>query len=673
MLNAAANMKSIGEPTRDARSQSSIFGSAGGLAQSITAQARFRISVYPIICADMPDAAMGIASCLSYLLEQYRDIKVYRCFAKIDPADEGAEITEADYQFSISDWELEGLDDNIALSGKLEKTDGGFQLRLFMDLSLLDNQETAELVFDFGALYELINSLPRIASTILETLAGSPSHQLVISYPALTADFAETNALLEIVFGWNLDLYLYLWDMDWDEDEILAQFDDIIDTFRSRENGFAFWCLGMMAKQVMQIRLETIGNVIVPLLNQSLDANDQYPHGAAALAMGLSALGYADRAVQLLERYTWTDAADASTWNTLIDVYLGGGQMAEAIDANQRALEKGVEHPALYWRYAQMLMMSETHDWYIEDVLLIDPDEIDEEEQVPCEIINALKRLLALNSENLNALQLALTYMIEVNDEELWEYFARLVQNERAAPYVSNIIERLIDLEDLEPAYEMLQEQINKSPAEPYPCLYLAQLALVDGDSELAKTSIASCRQCLVQPDDDLELELQHLELSAALPGFEQRFAEIKVMLNAKRHVSDRDVEFLEEALEIAPRIIDLYITLSRCYRVWRDLEAALEVLAEAEQAAGEHPRIVQGMVEILWHTNQNDQAIEKLNAALGSFPNDVHLLAQMANYLIDHEQLEDARPYIERAESIAPSHREVWRLRQRIALKLAN
>ena len=672
MLNAAEKMKSIGEQVRGAAPSSSLFGSGAELAQSVVTGERFRISVYPLVCAAMPEKAMGIAACLSYLLEQYGDIKVYRCFAKIGDDDDDSEIAPDDYQFTMTDWEFEGLDDNIALSGELEPRDVGFRLQFLIDLTLLGHEDGARLEFDFATLHELINALPPIAAQIAALLSGGPSHQLVISYPPLSADALDIERLLEIVFDWNLDLYLYLWGADWDDDDVLAQFNEAIDAFRQLQNGFAFWCLGMMAKQVMQNGLEAIGDIIAPRLNQALDDQRRYPHGAAALATGLAAFGYADRAIQLLEGYPLADV-DASIWHTLIDLYLGGGHLAEAIDANQRALEHGLEHPALYWRYAQMLMMAETNDWFVEDVLLIDPDEIDEDEQIVFEIIQALKRLLAITPGNLSALQLALTYMIEADDEELWEYFARLAQNDRGGQAASDIIERLIDLDDLDPAFEILQDQINKDPAEPYGYVYLAQLALVDGNSELAKTSIASCRQALAQPDHELELELQRLELSAARPDFEQRFAEIKVMLDAKRHVSDADVEFLEEALETAPLLIDLYIVLSRSYRSWNDIETAFEVLADAEEAAGEHPRITQGMAEILWRRNQHDQAAEKLNAALQRFPNDIYLLAQMANYLIENEQMDDARQYIERAESIAPSHGEVWKLRQLIARKLAD
>ena len=671
MLNAAEKMKSIGVQVRSAAPSSSLFGSGAELAQSVATRERFRITVYPLVCAAMPENAMGIAACLSYLLEQYGDIKVYRCFAKIDDDDSG-DITPADYQFTMDDWEFEGLDDNVALSGELAQTEAGFRLQFVVDLTLLGNADAVKLAFDFGTARELINALPSIAAETAAVLLGAPLSQPVIHYPPLAADSADIETALEIVFDWNLDLYLYVWGADWDDDDVLAQFNEAIDVFRRLQNGFAFWCLGMMAKQVMQTGLDDIGSVIVPFANPSIDADRQYPHGAAALAAGLAAFGYADRAIQLLEGYPLANV-DASIWHTLTDLYLGAGRMAEAIDANQRALEHGLEHPALYWRYAQMLMMSETNGWFIEDVLLIDPDEIDEDDQIAFEIIQSLKRLLAIDRGNLNALQLALTYMIEADDEELWEYFARLAQDDRGGQAASDIIERLIDMDDIDPAFEILQEQISKEPAEPYAYIYLAQLAIADGNSELAKTSIASCRQSLAQPDRDLEVELQRLELSAALADFEQRFAEIKVMLDAKRHVSDADVEFLEEALETAPLVIDLYIVLSRCYRSWNDIEAAFEVLADAEAAIGEHPRTAQGMAEILWRRNQHDQAVEKLNAALQSFPNDIYLLAQMANCLIEHEQLGDARQYIERAESIAPSHGEVWKLRQLIARKLAD
>ena len=132
MSNAAARMITLGNPPESAQASSSIFGSAAGLASSIERGERFRLAVYPIISESMPDVAMGIASCLCYLLEQYHDIRAYRCFAKIDADDDGDEISSDDYQFSPDQWELIGLDDNIVVQGQLSDSEAGLELALLL-------------------------------------------------------------------------------------------------------------------------------------------------------------------------------------------------------------------------------------------------------------------------------------------------------------------------------------------------------------------------------------------------------------------------------------------------------------------------------------------------------------------------------------------------------------
>ena len=76
--------------------------------------------------------------------------------------------------------------------------------------------------------------------------------------------------------------------------------------------------------------------------------------------------------------------------------------------------------------------------------------------------------------------------------------------------------------------------------------------------------------------------------------------------------------------------------------------------------------------MQILWERNEREEAVSKLNAALERFPRDVYLLAQMANCLIENNQFDDARQYITRAETIAPSHRAIWQVRQLVARKMA-
>ena len=158
----------------------------------------------------------------------------------------------------------------------------------------------------------------------------------------------------------------------------------------------------------------------------------------------------------------------------------------------------------------------------------------------------------------------------------------------------------------------------------------------------------------------------------ARQPGHEARFAEIRVMLSANRVISERDVDALEEAIGIAPKLVDNYLLLARCYQSWKDRESALKTLNDALQHVGEHPRISQSLAQMQWRGGDRQAAIDALNRSLADFPNDVGLLAQLAAFLLENGQTDDARAYIARAESIAPSHQAVWQLRRLVADSLS-
>ncbi|MCY4018358.1 MAG: hypothetical protein OXG39_03025 [Chloroflexi bacterium] len=665
-------MKSIGRRAAPGPSGSSIFGSTAILSDTINTEEPFRIAVYPIISDTMPDLAMGIASCLCYLLEQWPGVKVYRCFVKIEADEEDNDITSDDYQFSPADWELDGLDDNLVLYGSATFHETAAQLQLHADASMVNAEADSVLTFNYQSVPELIEALPTVAAEIVSNLFDQEPLHLVIDYPKVEQKSAALQSMLEDLFAWNLDLYLSHWGVEWPADEIESQFLSLAGICREIGTDFTLWCLGMTCQQIMQLGLEELGEVIVPLIDRAFGDEGTAAQGRALAALGLSRLGHVDPALTTLEELA-ANSAEPSVWHTLIEVTLDAGRAWEAIDVCQRALETGVQHPALYWKYAELLIMSEANNWLIEDVLFVDPDEIDESDQIPCEIVGALKTLLETQPDHLQALQLALMYMVDVEDLELWDYFEQLVKRDDNSTYVGEIIERLADTESLTPAYQILQNAIVEPVRNPYLYANLAQLAIVDGNPQMAKEQLQECRRVTETIDDELELELQRLELSADRPGFEGSFAEIKVLLNAKRSIRESDAELLEEAIEIAPRMIDLYVTLSRCYLSWQDKDSAIEVLSEAKNRAGNHPRIVLGMAQIQWTLVMRDEAILTLNAGIAEFPNDVSLLAQTASYLIENGQLDDAKQFVERAESIAPSHGALIQLRRFIAANMSS
>ena len=666
---AAERMRALGQQPAEASAPTSIFGSAAGLAQTIQADEKYRLSMYPFICAERPEVALGVAACLGYLLEQYQDMRVYRCFAMIDGAGENAEITAADYQFSAADWTLDGLADNVIMQGELQRAAHSYALRLEIDDSLSSSDfESETMSHRFDSLAGLVSALPAIAADIYDALTGDVNTRSIIEYDAFEADEIELEGLLEAVFGWNLDVYLYFWEVEWNRADIQDQFREGVDWANKMPGEFAYWILGMMAKQVMQAGMGEIGEHVLPLLGEAFSDAKHAAPGAAAAALGLSRLGQATQATAFLQ--PWASArVPASVWGALIDIQLDSGRVDYAVDVAQRALESGLQHPSLYWQYAQLLMAAEVNSWDVDDVLLLDPDEYDEEDHITVEIANALKLYIDARRDDLGALQLALLYMIDAADDEVWISFERLLQSDEDGVFCGEVVDRLIELDDYDRAYDVLE---NHRDSNPYAYVYLAQLASADSDSALSAEYVAACRASLAEIDDSLELELQRVGLRASLPSFDAQYAEIKVALSANRPVAEVQVEALEQAIELAPRLIDLHLLLSACYGSWRDDESALEVLHEAEERAGPDPQIDLGIAQVLWSRKERSEAVSRINSALERFPNDVYLLAQLAAYLIENDQYEDAREYLALAETIAPSHRAIWQVRRLIAQKMA-
>ena len=672
MRSVAKKISSIGKSTQNVNSSSSIFGSAGSLSQSIQSTTSYRIGFYPFVSKEQPEMSMGIASCLCYLLEQYQHLEVYRVFAKIE-LDDDDEISIEDSQFTPDDWEFDGLDNNITISGYIDHNDSTYSLSILVENSFSDDSEDIRLNYEFSSLIELLNQLPGIAESIVSELKEKDSKELIISYNELGSDTESITELLHSIFDWNLDLYLYLWDVDWEDEQIESQFNEILDLSQKLDNhSFAIWCISMIAKQVMQIGLDAVGDVIVPLIDKVYEIDEDGKISLVLLSRGLVNLGYTEQAISLIEQYTAKDSTDLSVWMTLIDIYSQVGQIGKAIDTVQQAIETGIEDEGLYWRYSSLLSIAQDKDWFVEDLLLIDPDEFDEAEQIIQEIIATLENILILNPNNLHVLYSLMSYLIDTESDDMWAYFEKLVKIDTSSHYTRSIIDLMYKIVDLKPGFDILNEYMESNPENLVSYLNLAQLAVVDQNTDLALQYLKSCEELISSERNDLEVEIQRLKLSAIYLDFDQQYSEIKVILNAGRTVSEQDVEFLESAIEIAPTYGELYVTLTHCYLNWKDTEAALEVITEAQNNIGNHPRIVQTLAKILWEKGKKELAFNHLNDSLRQYPNDIQLLIQIANYLIENNQLNDSKPFLERAEIIAPSHPGLWQLRKEIGERLA-
>lgn len=669
MKHVAEKFKAVGKVAKQTNNSSSIFGSAGSLAQSIDAKVTYYIGFYPIIDKKNPELAMGIASCLCYLLEQYTDVEVFRVFAKID-TDGNEEIDIEDSQFRASDWEFDGLDDNVLIYGYLEEDNSNYTLKLILDNSLLEESEEVEYSYQYTGLSLMLNDLPRIAEEITHEMKIETESELIISYEPLDSSVQFLSEVLAGMFYWNLDLYLHLWDVEWEDHEIEAQFHEMLALCKKVNHPFAIWCVSMMAKHVMQVGLDTIGDVIVPLIDRVFEQDQNGMISVVVLSRGLVNLGYTEEAISLMEKNTLKESKNALVWLTLSETYMHGNQFNKAIDTNQRAIEIGIQDERLFWSYVQLLILAENNDWFVEQLLLVDPDEVDEADQIDQEIILALESIIDINPDSIWALYTLLPYLIDINSEDVWGYFKQLVMMDKTSHYTRNIIDHMYELDDLSSGFEILNEYAELNMENPASFLNLAQLAIIDENTVLAQKHLEMCDRFLPEHGEVIEIEIQRLKLSVNFPNFEQEYSEIKMILDSKHTITEHNIEFLEEAIEIAPKFGDLYVTLALCYLSWKDIDTAQEVLNDAQEKIGKHPLIIQTMAQVLWDKGERDSSFEQLNEGLKYYPNDIPLLTQIAGYLIENDQLIDSKPFIERAEIIAPSHPLLWNLRKLIADK---
>lgn len=667
MKDVAEKFKSIGQEVRSSQSSSSLFGDTN-LSRSISVQTT-RIGFYPIICEDHADIAMGIASCLAYLLDQYNEFRVYRVFSKIEDTNDDSEITEEDYQFTLDNWEFAGLDDNVTLFGSMLIDDHQIKLNIHLDMNLTEEQETTTLDFVYSDLTSLTSNLPEIALQIVNKISDKPRTELIITYKdvdKLSESYLKTT--LENVFYWNLDLYLYLWGVEWSDEDILSQYREMIELCKSANNEFVVWCVSMMARQVMQIGLDVVGDVIVPILGDVTACDTYSDISRATLSMSLTNMGYITQAVDMIEGCSKSENTRLELWSSIISVYLKANQFQKALENNQLAIELGFNDYRLYWTYHQLLSFAESNDIFVEELLLVDPEDkdINEDEEVIYEIIEALKSGLKSQANNKTLLYTLLKYLVEVEHEDLWTYFAQLVNSDISNHQVRDIIDSFYDLADLTHAFEIIENYKTNHPQQVNAYLYMAQLELVAGESSVARELLEEAIK-LVNSEDNTYIEIQHLLLSASFENFESRYSDVLVMLDANKNVPENDVDLLESALEIAPKFADIYVTLARCYLQWDDTETATEVLDDGQENIGKHPRISQLSAQINWKRGKQELALTQLNEALEETPNDIALLAQTARFLIENQQFEDSKRYIERAETIAPSHPEIWNLRKLI------
>lgn len=672
----ARKLINIDEKQTQANADSTIFGSIGTLASSIGSRPPYRIGMWPCSSSETHhQQAMGVWVTLSFLLERWQDIQVYRLFAQVDEDPSGFEWSLENTAFTPDDWALDDLDENIAIWGELTHDEQGVTLTVFLENDLdEDTDDTDSLVLEEENLAALLNALPKFAQDLADKIGAERLDETQPVYAEIveinSTDFAELG---KSVTAWQGYLLAHLAGFDWEDDDIEAVFDDVLLAAKDLGTPFAPWLIGQSIRQIMRPGWTLIGDLIVEQADTVIKTFPDSVYPALYMGEGLFALGYAQQSYDRLRTSADMQPNNVAVWIKLAELYVRGGRLLEAIDAIQTSIENDATSPLLYRLYGNVLQLAERYGEAVTAYILIDIQEVNEDDYILFETIAAYDKVLETEPDDLRALHAQISQLIYLayeEDERLWDRFERLLALDTTGERVRDVIDSFYDVPDVSPARDALEQKMAREGERIDLYINLASLHLVQDEGDEALPYLEKAK-ALASNDQQLA-EVERLMLMANDPEFEQRFSEIVAILDAGNSANAGNVDYLEATVENAPHLLEAHLALGRAYYAWGDADAALEVLLDAQRTLPQAPSVLDWLGRILWEANEQALAFEYLNKGLALFPNYVPLLVRVGNYLFQNRQLKQARVFLAHAEQIAPRDPSLQQVRAYIATELA-
>ncbi len=646
-----------------------IFGSITTLPQSIINRPALRIGLWPCISADTPvETAMGLWLVYANLLERWRDIEVYRLVARLgETLDE--DWTPDKSQFGVDDWQVDNLDENVAIWGNLAKTTEGWLLTISIENDLDEDTDTETLTEIAPDLAVLLRQLPALAEKTATFLEAS---QLSEIEPLYTADFTEDenlHTLLAQIFHWERHLLAFLWGKIWQENDILSAFAAVRAAGKAVNNEFAAWSVSKSLERVLLPGFSEVGEFLLASVDEIVEEFAASRLPAIILSRALFRAGNTDESYELLKTEVEEHADSAASWLCLGDLYRASGLFTESVNAFQSAIENEAVNHAIYHHYGNTLLVADQYQAEIEEFILIDPDDY-EDDYILWEAIEAYDEALALKSDDIKSLYRQSIQLIELDPDYFWEQFGKLVALDTSGEQVRDVIAAFYLLDDASPATDILQTAHQAQPDRMDLRLNYAATLL---ENEASETALPLLEHAKTRTDDILvQTDIEQLILTAHYADFEAHFGEVSSIINAGNRPEAADMDFLEDVVTKAPTFTPGCILMARAYLLWDDNEAAMETLLDAQKLLPNNADILDMLAEQLWIAGEREVAFDYLNRGLQNHPNHVPLLVRTGRYLFDNGQYEDARLYLSRAEVIAPRDPALADTRKYISDKIA-
>lgn len=646
---------------------SAIFGSAGTLNQNLDNRERIRIGLWPIVSDDEPTLAMGLASVLAALLERAPDVRVYRLFVQPEGVPEDYTWSIEQSQFDVEDWEVDMLDENAAAWGTLQKIDSGYHLTIEMEDDLTDDPEgeTSVITYEAVSLHELVSLLPQIAeemNAIVE--ARTP---FIPAYNPTTADDRTLSDLLTKLLHWQINLSLSLWGKPWADTDINSALDGLITKGKVINDAFSAWAVSSAIAHALLPGYEDTHGPVNSQLNTIVETFETYPIANVLIARAQFLLGRARQGYDLLETTLEAHPKSRAGWLILGELYREGGRLLDAVDAFQRGIEEEIADKLFYMRYVDLLYALTTNEFVLEEFVLIEPDDYPTNQLIAQEAIAGYDEALRLDPKDTRLLQRQILQLIALrNDEQIWDQLETLIELDETGDVVRSIADAVYILDDISPMIEILERATKKHPNRVDLYINLAVVFITDEREDDALDMLEKAEDLT---DDPIILnDIDRLYLIADDPEFEARIGEITALVGSGARISSGDLDYLEDILEEAPGLTEIYVLLGKAYLALGQGDAALETLLDGHEQAPDDPELIVVLAQILWGSDQKELAFDYLNKGIQATPNYVPILSLTGQYLFEAGQEENARTYLARAEAISPKHRALEQARRNIS-----
>lgn len=641
-----------------------IFGSAGSVRHALQLNAvPTRIGFWPIRSVDEPEIAMALLTVLGGLLERYQGIRVYRIMAQADGQPDAYVWNIQQSQFDVDDWQIENLDDNVGIWGTLD----GWNLTLEIESDLSDEEETKSLTYTAGSLAELVRLLPQAAADIAAFLNVTDLKLIAPIYEPGDWDATGMANSLKQAFHWELHLYLWLWGQEWDQDQILADADRLLESSRSLGD-FGAWLVAHALERAITF-MGVEDEFLVPIAEKTIESFAESTLPAVMLATAIYEAKYPQQAYDWLEQEFDNGKGDALTHLAAAELYRRGGKIIDAIDVMQAAIEDQVADAVLFRRYADLLIALEYNGLKIDEFVLIDSARRSEKDLLR-EAVEAYENALRL-SPDAGVLSRQLLQLLEIGGDHkhLWKGFDKLAGMDSSGEHIRAVVDMFYNVEDLAPAVDILKRHIEQNPDRVDLYLNLAAVYTMDDDGEAALEWLDKAQS--ITTDADTIAEIERLRLIAEDPEFEMTLGEIADVINAGNNIETEDVEFLESIIERVPTYAEIYLLLARAYLGWEETSSALETLLDGHKHVPDDPDILALLSEVVWDSGETDLAFSYLSKGISQNPLHVPLLALAGQYLFEDGQEEAAKSYLLKAEAISPNDPVLARVRRHIARSL--